>query len=344
MLQVSHEECTYIVYGKEVGESNTPHLQGYMEFSKRMSIRAIKKLFDVERIHLEVRKGTQEQAIAYCLKENGEKYERGTKRSIGRPAATKKVANKVKEFLPLIREKGLREFAAHEDASFHLLKHAQLCMSLNESPRDRNIPKEVFWWWGPTGTGKTLRAVKMAEDRGIEYFMKSGSGRFFDGYDGQKFVILDDFRDCQYEFSMLLKLLDVYPLRVEVKGSSRQWKADTVIITAPMPPDECYKNMQMTDKHDKIQQLLRRITNIEHITTFDASLIEAPQPPKGGVKRENEPTDDYSPATYNYLLPVRRFSGLPPLPRSPLVLGDCQSPGPTHPSQTQEWAPPPGCD
>lgn len=343
MMQVSHSEVTYIVYGHEVGESGTPHLQGYLELDKKRTLNSVKKLFGVNSLHLEPRAGTQKQAVDYAIKDGNDIYERGTPApSVGRPPVIKN-QNKILVYKDQIKQ-GLGTFADHPDASFHLLKHAQMYVSLTESPRKTSTKPHVTWLWGPTGTGKTLRAWKAAENMGLEPYLKSGNGKWFDGYDAHRFVIFDDFRDSHVEFGFLLRLLDRYPLRVELKGSSRQWKADTIFITSPLPPHECYATMQATDKYDRIDQLLRRIDVIEHVTTLDASLIEAPQPPKGGVKRDNEPTDDYSPATYKYLLPVRRFSGLPPLPRSPLVLGDCQSPGPTHPSQTQEWAPPPGCD
>lgn len=38
--------CKYIIYGEEIGESKTPHLQGYIEFHKTQRQTAVKKLLD----------------------------------------------------------------------------------------------------------------------------------------------------------------------------------------------------------------------------------------------------------------------------------------------------------
>lgn len=335
-LQVTKEEISYVVYGHEKGDSGTPHLQGYLELTRKMSLKQVRTLLNVARIHLENRKGTQEQAISYCKKEGGDVYERGQPKSVGRPKAAA-IKNKILPYVPDIK-KSLGEFASHPDASFHLLKHAKEFLALSESPRKRDTKPKVSWFWGPTGTGKTLRAFKEAEEQGLEPYVKSGSAKWFDGYDGHSFVIFDDFRDSHIEFGYLLRLLDRYPMRVELKGSSRQWKATRIIVTSPVPPEECFKTMQATDKYDKIAQLLRRIDEVVHVDKLDATLIEDPQTPQGGLKRGNEATDDYSPNTYNYLLPVRRFSGLPPLPRSPLRLlpedSQCLH---QSPSQTQHW-------
>lgn len=340
-FEVSHECISYIVYGEEVGESGTPHLQGYIEFSKNMRVPGIKKLFNNQRMHLEKRIGTAAQASQYCKKE-GKFYERGVL-SITHKQKVPVTKNKLLPFREMIRNDGLATFSNDADCNLHLLKHGQMWLSLNESPRKRSDPLSVFWFWGPTGSGKTRRAFDMAEARGLEPFIKSGSYKWFDGYEGHKFVIFDDFRDAQCEFGWLLRLLDIYPLRIEIKGGTRQWKADTIIVTCPMPPEECYRTMQSTDRFDKIGQLIRRITKVEHITAYEPTAVEAPQPPKGGEKRKNEICEDWSPASFNYLLPVRRFSGLPPLPRSPLTLEGFQSP-PEALSPTQEWVHPPEND
>lgn len=59
----------YMVYQKEVGkETQREHYQGYVEFNDKYSMRSIKGIFANSSLHLEPRRGTQEQAIAYCKK------------------------------------------------------------------------------------------------------------------------------------------------------------------------------------------------------------------------------------------------------------------------------------
>lgn len=71
----------YCCFGFEVGKKKgTPHLQGYVEFPKRIRISTIKNEFpEFYRMRLKARKGTQKQAIDYCMKD-GEFYEFGTRR------------------------------------------------------------------------------------------------------------------------------------------------------------------------------------------------------------------------------------------------------------------------
>lgn len=59
----------YLIFGKEVASSGTPHLQGYCEFQSAKTLSAVKRFFGVDRIHLEARRGTAAQAADYCKKE-----------------------------------------------------------------------------------------------------------------------------------------------------------------------------------------------------------------------------------------------------------------------------------
>jgi len=59
--------CKLFIIGKEVGESGTPHLQGYCEFIKRIRPLSLKL---TEKIHWEKCKGNREQNVDYCSKEN----------------------------------------------------------------------------------------------------------------------------------------------------------------------------------------------------------------------------------------------------------------------------------
>jgi len=61
-----HGHFSYIVYGKEVGEHGTPHIQGYVQLKKKMRMAQVKK-FISSRAHLEVSRGSPEQAAQYLF-------------------------------------------------------------------------------------------------------------------------------------------------------------------------------------------------------------------------------------------------------------------------------------
>ena len=64
-----------MVIGYEVGKDGTPHLQGYVCMKKTRTLPAMKKI--MPRAHLELMKGTPEQAAEYC-KKDGKFDEKGT--------------------------------------------------------------------------------------------------------------------------------------------------------------------------------------------------------------------------------------------------------------------------
>lgn len=80
---VQRGEATYVICGREEGTAGTPHLQGYLELGGRARLSQLKQLGGLARAHLERRRGTQEQAVAYCKKE--ENYT-----EFGTPTTTKK--------------------------------------------------------------------------------------------------------------------------------------------------------------------------------------------------------------------------------------------------------------
>lgn len=253
-------EMTYVCFGHEVGESGTPHLQGYAEAKKRMSISWWKRQLG-DRVFLACRKGTQEQAITYTQKEDKEHwFEHGVKavKSQGKRTDLKRIREIV------MVEKGSMKDVIAEMTGYQALRGAQIMMSYR-GYKKMDCVKQIYWFYGGTGLGKTRRAweeaTKLSPD-GEDIWVSNDSLKWFDGYMGQKNVIIDDFRTgkdyCTFNF--LLRLLDRYPLRVPVKGGYMEWEAENIWITTIKNPQDLY-TFEGNVRED-IGQLERRITKV----------------------------------------------------------------------------------
>ncbi len=138
--------------------------------------------------------------------------------------------------------------------SFQALAGIPRLKGIYEKPR--NWKSEVFWFHGPTGTGKT-RCVYGIEGLDNVYtpLYSHSKLEWFENYDADEVVLIDDFRPNMCSFDMFLRLLDRYPMLVNIKGSSRQFLARKIYITSPLAPLKCCE--AWTDEDPA--QLLRRI-------------------------------------------------------------------------------------
>jgi hypothetical protein len=119
-------------------------------------------------------------------------------------------------------------------------------------------PPRVFWFHGPTGSGKTRAATQ--ESTG-EIYWKMPDNKWWDGYTQQPVVILDDFRGSWFSVCYLLRLLDGYDFTVEAKGTSLPFNSKTIFITCPHPPEIVFANLKESDE-GKFQQITRRLTEV----------------------------------------------------------------------------------
>lgn len=128
-------------------------------------------------------------------------------------------------------------------------------------PRDKNIAPTIEIYWGESGTGKTRKAL---DDNPDAYILTKPNGNntvWWDNYTGQTCVIFDEFYGwVSYDF--LLRVLDRYPLQVQVKGDFVQLTATKFVITSNKPWEEWYPNVQ-----DK-SALKRRIQEFGTVTHF----------------------------------------------------------------------------
>lgn len=243
-----HKQIRYIIFGKEKGEQeSTPHIQGFVIFNNTKTFNQV-KLFFGDRYHIEQCQGNVQQNIAYCSKDDeyieyGEAPKQGSRKDIEEVKTMVKSGKSMKEIYEVA-------------TSYQSIRMAEVGMRYQ--PLQQREKPEIRWYWGETGTGKTMEAY--AELGYEDTWVNSNTLQWFDGYDGQKNVIIDDFRANQCTFAFLLRLLDRYPMRVPIKGGFVNWKPERIFITSTHSPRDCWKNENI---QENIEQLIRRIDIIQ---------------------------------------------------------------------------------
>lgn len=172
-------ECDYCIWGKEVGEKGTPHLQGYIALLNRKTLGWMKKNFH-KTAHLETKRGKVSEAIAYCKKDNDfetkgevpeEPYQRG-----GR--ATKE------KYAAIIAHARAGDLTAIEEEDPHtFLQYNRILKSLFVCDKTSQMWTRGIWIHGPSGCGKTSTVMKLCENG---FYEKPPRTKWWDGYMGEK--------------------------------------------------------------------------------------------------------------------------------------------------------------
>lgn len=238
-------ECNYYIYGKETGESGTPHLQGYVELASRVTFNKLSKYLNG--FHIESRKGTSQQAIQYCSKD-GEVEIFGTPKSPGQRTDLHTLRNLLQE------TPSIKSLLDNDDfqINYQSLRFAEHLLKYYDKARD--YKPTVTWIHGPSGAGKTRAAVAALPGA---YFKSNGSGKWWPGYDGEEDIIIDDCESYNYPAKYILGIMDRYPFTVEGKGGTRQFRGRNIYITSLGAPDIEYPGSPAYTK-----QFARRIDNL----------------------------------------------------------------------------------
>ena len=131
--------------------------------------------------------------------------------------------------------------------------------------RDRAHP-EVRIFWGATSTGKSHRAFTEAAADAYWWSPPSHANGplWFDGYEQQEDIIIDDFDGASIPISFLLRFLDRYPLLLPVKGGFAYNFFKRVFITSNLAPESWYPELAGTDR--RRAALERRFTLVAHMS------------------------------------------------------------------------------
>jgi len=204
-------------------------------------------------------RGTPEDSLVYCTKEDLQAFVFGTLPQQGKRNDLISVTERI------LSGETLRNIAMDIEGAPTVVKYFRGLTALRNllRPRRTAVPR-IFWCYGKTGSGKTKACFEEAERLcGTEGCWISAMGlQWFDGYDGQPAVVIDDFRSKHIKFAYLLRLLDRYPLRVAFKGGFVDWEPVWIFITTSNSISETFKVRGQHIPEDLLQ-LERRITEGE---------------------------------------------------------------------------------
>lgn len=280
------DKMEFLVYSVErCATSGRVHLQGFLSLKSKVRASGVKKLLRDNTIHLEMAAGTPKQAADYCRKSDTHitgPYQWGVcpdKR--GKKSATARAIEDIKA------GKALSEVAkSNPDAWVRSHRGLVSLAGYVSRPTEpwRQVTTTILW--GPKRTNKTRTAMSsLCADGRVPFTMPLSDGFWFDGYEGEDTIVIDDFYG-QIKFSDMLRLVDGYYVQIPIKGGFTWAKWKKVFITSNTHPDQWWSSSRSAIPQASMEALYARFTEIVHMT----------QPAQPGDWTQPDPNiDDFAP-------------------------------------------------
>lgn len=224
--------------------------------------------------HWEIMKGTSAQAINYCTKVDTRidgPWETGINpvKNAGKRTDLLNLTEDIKNSVPTSQI-----FDSHGPV---LLRYPRGFQLLSAHYLKRSLTKwrtvTVTVYWGLTGVGKTRKVNQKEPILYVPDLASKGATQWWDGYDGEEAILLDEFYG-QVPPSLMLRLLDGYSMQLPVKGAFTYAQWLRVYITSNCHPKEWWvhqyafngQNLSTSKVPQTVRDaLMRRITKIKEL-------------------------------------------------------------------------------
>lgn len=215
------------------------HWQGYVKYISPVRRTAAQKGIGDETCHMESAKGNHKSNVTYCTKDATrvsppESF--GEDTSQGERTDLKQFTSKVTNLSIPLTDTVLE----NPTVAIKYPRGTQLIrsMALQKASTKIRPDVKVKVLIGKPGSGKTRHIYDSHNINEIYKITLDGQSVWWDGYDGQKVLLIDDF-ESWLPYRFLLNILDIYPLRLPIKGGYCYANWEIVYITSNRPL-ECW--------------------------------------------------------------------------------------------------------
>lgn len=252
----------YVIYQLEACPKTMKlHYQGYVQLNSAYGLSHMKSI--LPKAHWEISRGSATQNILYCSKEDSRidgpwifgniRCQQGKRSDL---LALRDAISNGTSIIDMINEDDLAPQV------FRYLKNVRSIQELYEVPR--TWPMEIFVFYGTSGCGKSRAVWDLMNATEEKIYVKDVSNEWWENYEGEPNVLLDDFDGSVFKRSYLLQLMDRYPMRINIKGRSAMFRSKRLFITTNFHPSEWYK---------KSDAIMRRITEFGLLYDFNTDTI-----------------------------------------------------------------------
>lgn len=255
----------YCIVGREVcPTTGRNHLQGYCEFRSPKLGKTIKNWNNT--MNFREARGTKDQNEEYCSKDR-DFFEWGEPKKQGARTDLYALRDEIKE------GKSVDDICMENPYAHHTYgRTLQKIEDIRLRKLYRTWRTKGIYRFGKTQTGKSYHAymIDCSRDPDETYSVKKNDKGWQDGYTGQKWVVINEFRG-QIPFGELLELVDEWPYTLSRRAKEPvPFLAEKVVITSSLPPEEVYRGL--LHKDDRMEQFYERFTVIEHISKTETRI------------------------------------------------------------------------
>lgn len=268
VFPVFAEHCNYLIVGDEIApDTGRFHFQGYcsLKTKKRLTWLSAQLKFG----HFEVKRGSHKQAADYCKKG-------GVYQEWGALPAEQHAAGADSE---QDRWSGARSAAVAGD--FESVPDQIFVMYYNSLCRIRqdympDVPDQTgttgVWIYGVSGVGKSWRARREYPD----HYLKP-CNKWWDGYQGETNIIIDDFGKEHACLGHHLKIwADRYAYTAEVKGTSIKIRPEKVIVTSQYSIEDIWDDEETRSALRRRFRCIKMVNPFGHVAGMDLAEPQVP--------------------------------------------------------------------